>query len=395
MCIILYIVLYFIAPLIANFYKRPDLILIIRVLSMTLIISGLKNVQQAYVSRNMLFKKFFYSTLGGTVGAAIFGIVLAYKGFGVWALVIQQIFNVFVDTLILWITVKWRPIKKFSFTRLKELFKYGWKLLVSSLLDTGYNELRQLIIGKRYTSSSLAYYNKGDQFPKLIVTNINTSIDSVLLPSLSSEQDNKEKVRNMTRRAIKTSVFIMAPLMLGLAAISNNVVKLLLTEKWLPCVPYMCVFCVTYMFWPIHTANLNAIKAMGRSDLFLRLEVIKKIIGILLILITMNISVWAMCLSLLVSCITSQMINAWPNIKLLGYGYLQQLKDIIPSILLAVFMAGIVFVVGQIKIPTIIVFIVQIIIGAAVYIIGAKIFKMESYSYILDKIKLKKHKLKR
>ncbi len=385
-CIVLYCGMFLASPMISNFYNKPNLVPIVRVLSLTLVISGIKNVQQAYVSKNMMFKRFFFATLGGTLGAAILGITMAYLGFGVWALVAQQLFNSTVDTIILWITVKWRPINKFSFKRLKALFGYGWKLLISALLDTGYNELRQLIVGKLYSSSDLAYYNKGDQFPRLIITNINTSIDSVLLPSMSSVQDNKEKIRNMTRRSIKTSVFIMAPLMLGLVAISDKVVLLLLTEKWLPCVPFLCVFCITYIFYPIHTANLNAIKAMGRSDLFLKLEIIKKIVGIIAILITMNISVWAMCLSLLVTSVLCQVINAWPNNKLLNYNFFEQLKDILPSIGMAMIMFISVIAINLINIPILISVVLQILIGGIIYILLAKLLKIEAYNYLANVI---------
>ena len=385
-CIVLYCGMFLASPIISNFYDKPDLVPIVRVLSLTLIISGVKNIQQAYVSKNMMFKRFFFATLGGTLGAAILGITMAYLGFGVWALVAQQLFNSTVDTIILWITVKWRPINKFSFKRLKTLFGYGWKLLISALLDTSYNELRQLIVGKLYSSSDLAYYNKGDQFPRLIITNINTSIDSVLLPSMSSVQDNKEKIRNMTRRSIKTSVFIMAPLMLGLVAISDKVVLLLLTEKWLPCVPFLCVFCITYIFYPIHTANLNAIKAMGRSDLFLKLEIIKKIVGIIAILITMNISVWAMCLSLLVTSVLCQIINAWPNNKLLNYNFFEQLKDIFPSIGMAMIMFTSVTAINLINIPILISAVLQILIGGIIYILLAKLLKIETFNYLANVI---------
>ncbi len=342
----------------------------------------------------MIFKKFFFSTLIGTVGAAVIGIIMALRGFGVWALVTQQLFNLFMDTLVLWITVKWRPKLMFSFKRLKVLFSFGWKLLVSSLLETVYTDIRQLIIGKMYSAADLAYYNKAKQFPNLIVTNINTSIDSVLLPTMSNVQDNKEKVKNITRKSIKTSIFIMAPLMMGLAFASKNVVNLLLTEKWLPCVPYLSIYCIIFMVYPIHTANLNAIKAMGRSDLFLKLEVIKKVIGFVLLLSTMWISVWAMAISLLVSSIASQIINAWPNKKLLGYSYIDQLKDIVPSILLAVFMGVIVYLYNFMNLTTIITLILQIITGALIYILGAKILKLDVYNFILDIIKgfLKKRK---
>lgn len=387
MCIVLYIIVFLGAPLIANFYKNDSLVNLVRVLGLTIIISGIKNIQQAYVSRNLIFKKFFFATLVGTIGAAVIGIVMALKGFGVWALVAQQLFNLTIDTIVLWITVKWRPKKMFSFKRLKEMFSYGWKLLVSALLDTTYENIRQLIIGKIYSPSDLAYYNKGKQFPNLIVTNINTSIDSVLLPTMSSEQDDKQRVRKMTRRAIKTSIFIMAPLMMGLAFTANNIITLLLTEKWLECVPYMFIFCITFMFYPIHTANLNAIKAMGRSDLFLKLEIIKKIIGVILLICTMKISVMAMAISLLISGLLGQIINSWPNKKLLNYSYFEQLKDIIPSILLALFMGIIVYMIGMSNMPILLELVIQVIIGAIIYILGAKILKIDSFDYLLSLLK--------
>ena len=204
-CLILYLGMFSAAPFIADFYGDVTLVPVIRILSLTIVISGVKGIQQAYVSRNMLFKRFFFSTIGGTIFSAVLGIAMAYAGFGIWALVAQQLSNTFIDTLILWITVRWRPTKSFSWTRLKYLLSFGWKLLVSSLLDTAYNNLRNLIIGKMYSSSDLAFYNQGDKFPKVIVTNINASIDSVLLPTMSSAQDDKERVKQMTRRAIKTS----------------------------------------------------------------------------------------------------------------------------------------------------------------------------------------------
>lgn len=391
-CIIIYLIIFFIAPLIAKFYNNEQLTAITRVLGITILISGVKNVQQAYVSKKLIFKKFFFATLAGTIGAGILGIVLARNGYGVWALVVQQLFNLTVDTIILWITVEWRPKKVFSFDRLKMMFSYGWKLLASSVLDTVYNNIRQLIIGKLYSSSDLAFYNKGKQLPELIVNNVNTSIDSVLLPTMSEKQEHKEIVKTMTRRAIKTSVFIMAPLMIGLASTSNNVIKILLTDKWLPTVPYLCIFCISFMFYPIHTANLNAIKAMGRSDLFLKLEIMKKIVGMVLLLITMKISVMAMAVSLFVSGIFSQIINAWPNKDLLGYSYLEQLKDIMPNILLAVFMGIIVYFINFLHTPTIITLLVQIIFGAIIYIKGAKLLKIDSFEYVINIIKNYKNK---
>lgn len=391
-CLILYIGMFIASPFIAKFYKDISLTPIIRVISLTIVMSGVKGIQQSYVSRNMLFKKFFFATLGGTLFSAVLGIGMAYAGFGVWSIVAQQLSNTAIDTLILWITVDWRPKRMFSWQRLKSLLSYGWKLLVSSLLDTIYNNLRNLIIGKIYTSSDLAYYNQGDKFPKVIVMNINASIDSVLLPSMSGEQENKERVKSMTRRAIKTSTYIMAPLMMGLLFCAEPIVRLLLTDKWLPCVPYLRIFCFTYMFWPIHTANLNAIKAMGRSDLFLKLEIIKKVVGLILLFITMRISVMAMAYSLIFSGILSQIINSWPNWKLLNYNYLEQLRDILPSICISVFMGVCVYFIGFLSLPTLLQLIIQVIVGAIIYIVASIVLKLEEFNYLFGMIKSFKKK---
>lgn len=383
-CIVLYVGLFAAAPFIAKFYENNDLVSIIRVIGLTIVVSGVKGIQQSYVSRNLLFKRFFFSSLGGTIFSAILGIGMAYAGAGIWALVVQQLSNNMIDTAILWITVKWRPKLQFSWDRLKGLLSYGWKLLLSSLLDTMYNNLRSLIIGKIYTSSDLAYYNQGDKFPNVIVSNINTSIDSVLLPTLSSVQDNRQRVKEMTRRAMKTSVYVMAPLMMGLAFCATPIVRLVLTDKWLPCVPFLQVFCITYMFWPVHTANLNAIKALGRSDLFLKLEIVKKIVGLIALFATMNISVKAMAYSLLIISVLGQIINSWPNRKLLDYGYLEQLWDILPGIILAVCMGACVYCVCFFRLSDVLTLCIQIPLGMIIYILLSKILKMESYIYIID-----------
>lgn len=387
MCTVLYLLLFFTAPLIALFYEEPVLTPIVRVLGLTLIVSGLKNVQQAYVSKNMLFKKFFFSTIGATIASAVVGITMAINGFGVWALVVQNLFNLMVGTIILWFTVKWRPKLLFSFERLKGLFSFGWKLLVSKLIDTLYNDIRQIIIGKKYSTEDLAYYNKGQQLPKLMVTNINSSIDSVLFPTMAKQQSNNEVVKSITRRAIKISSFIMWPVMVGLSVCAEPLIRLLLTEKWMFCVPYLRIFCFTYAFYPIHTANLNAIKAMGKSDIFLKLEIIKKSIGIALLLSSMWFGVMAMAYSLLISTIASSFINAFPNRKLLNYNYFEQIKDISPSIILSAAMGVAVYCITFIGLPDVITLLIQVALGVLVYVVGAKVFKFESFLYLLNILK--------
>ena len=396
MCTLLYLIMFIAAPFIAVFYDMPELTPVVRVLSLMLIISGMKNVQQAYVSRHMMFRLFFFSTLGGTITAAVVGIAMAYLGFGVWALVAQMLVNAAADTTILWITLKWRPKMIFSMTRLKGLFSYGWKLLISAILDTVYNELRQLIIGKMYTKSDLAQFNQGQKFPQFIVNNINTSIDSVLLPTMSNAQDDPATVRNMTRRAIKTSTYLIMPFMVGLAVCAEPAVRLIITDKWLPCVPFLRMFCFSYAFYPIHTANLNAIKAMGRSDLFLILEILKKIVGLVAILSTMWISVMAMAYSMFFTSVICQMINAWPNKKLLGYSYLNQFMDMLPQIGMSLGMGAIVYSVQFLGLSDILTLCIQIPLGVFIYLALSKTFRVESYTYVIDTVKgfLSKHKAK-
>ena len=271
--VFLYIVIFFSAPFIAGYFEDSDLVQILRVLSLSLIIGAVNSIQDAFVSRNMMFKKLFYSSLGAVLVSGTIGIVAAYAGLGVWALVIQNILSQVTTTIILWFTIKWRPILKFSFERIKTLFSFGSKLLASSLLYTLYVDFRTLIIGKMYTSSSLGYYNRGQQIPSALVGSLNGSIQAVLFPTMSTLQDDKDGLKRAIRRSVKTSTFLIFPMMFGLAAVSEPVVKILLGTKWLPAVPFLQIFCLYYAFNPVHSAKQEAIKAIGRSDILLKWKV--------------------------------------------------------------------------------------------------------------------------
>ena len=386
-CVALYALIFFAAPGIAAFYEMPDIVPYIRVLSITILVSGLKNVQQAYVSRHMIFKKFFFSTLGGTIAAGVIGVIMALRGAGVWALVAQQVINVTIDTCILWITVRWRPKAVFSWERLKRLYSFGWKLLASALLDTVYRELNSLVIGKLYSSSDLAYFNQADKFPKLIITNINTSIDSVLLPTLSDVQDEKEQLKALTSGAIKLSCFILTPVMIGMAAVAEPMVRIVLTDKWLPCANMLRIFCFIYLMYPIHTANLNAIKAVGRSDIFLRLEIIKKVVGLVILAVSMWFGVEAMAWSFLLSGVVSLMINAWPNKELLGYGYREQLRDVLPALMSSAVMGILVYMIGKALGSSLPVLVLQVLAGAVIYVAETRLFMPEAWRFAVDGVK--------
>lgn len=387
--VLLYGILFLCAPYIAKFYGIEELSLILRVLGIRIVIASVNTIQQAYVSRNMMFRRFFWSTLFGTLVSGVIGVWMAYSGWGVWALVAQYLTNTIIDTLVLWFTVRWRPIFKCSLKRAKVLFAYGWKLLVSALLDTGYRQLRNLIIGKKYTTSDLAYYNQGDKYPNLIVVNVNASISSVLFPAMSKYQEYPEKIKDMTRKAIQTSAYIMWPMMVGLAVVAEPLVRFFLTDKWLPCVPYLRIFCLTYGLWPIHTANLQAINAIGRSDLFLKIEIIKKSIGLVVLILSVQISPLAMAWSLIVTDCIATFINAAPNIKLLNYKYSEQLRDLMQPFCMSLLMAAVIYPICLLKLPDILIIVLQVLVGVLLYIFESIIFKHPGFIYLRNMIKSK------
>lgn len=396
-CLALYLLAFCAAPAVAAFYENPELTAIFRVLSLTIVISGVKNVQQAYVSRNLLFKRFFFATLGGTVGSAVIGIWMAWRGFGVWALVTQTLFNTAIDTLILWLTVRWRPRRMFSLRRLRRLFSFGGRLLVTSLLSTAYSNFRQLVIGKLYTAEDLAYYSKGGSFPNVFAQLVSGSLGSVLLPAMSPEQENRERLRDMVRRSIQTVSYITTPLLMGLAVCAEPVVRLLLTEKWLPCVPYVRIFCVLCAIAPIHSANVNAIEALGRADVMLKLNLIEMAAGVAVLLATMWGGPLWIGLGQIVNSLITLLLNARANRRLLGYAYGQQLHDILPAFALSAVMGLCVWPVGLLGLGDWATLAIQVPLGAAVYLLASKLCRVDSFTFLWDTLRqlLREQKAKR
>lgn len=387
MSIFMYIILYCSSPLIAHFYKQEQLINVLRVLGLVIIIAGLKSVQNAYVAKKMIFKKFFICTLLGTIFSAILGIIMAYNNYGVWALVTQQLANTMIDTIMLWIFVKWRPKLQFSFKRLKKLFDFAWKLLVSGLIETIYSQLNGLVIGKVYTSKSLAYYNKANQIPSLVMNNVNNSISSVMFSVMSNEQDDIKSIKKILKKSIILSSFILMPLLVGLAAIAKTLIIVLLTEKWIFSVRYMQILCFAYALYPIHINNLEVLKALGRSDLFLKLEILKKVFGVLLMVISIPFGVFAMVISVLINSIISAIINAFPLKKILKYGFIEQLIDIFPIIMISIVMGISVIIIGYIDgINIILKLIIQIVMGVIIYGILAFVFMRKELDEVINSI---------
>lgn len=381
---ILYCSVYFIAPLIAHYFDQPMFIPLLRVLAITFFIVAINAVQNAYISKQFAFKKLFLSSLTAALISVTVSIVLAYNDFGIWALVVQHLLNQSILTIVLSIIIGWRPKWIFSIRRLRMLYSFSWKLFVSSFIDTLYVNIQNIIIGKLFNPKVLGYFNRGEQIPSLIVNNVNGSIQSVMLPALANEQDNLLKMKSLMRRAIVTSSFIIFPMMVGLAVIAEPLILILLSEKWLPAVPFLQIFCGIYAFWPIHTTNLQAINALGRSDIYLKLEIIKKCLGIVILFFCIPYGVYSICLGILGMSILGTLINAAPNRALFNYSVREQAKDIFPSLLLSFAMGVIIYSINLLAFTALQTMLLQIVMGIIVYIGLAWIFRLECFNYLLE-----------
>ncbi len=385
--LIFYCILFLVAPSIAEFYSQPLIIPVLRVLGLTLFFGAINTIQNAVIVRNFQFRKLFISSFGAILLSGVVGITMAYAGCGVWALVGQQLTSIIALCNIMWFTVKWRPKLLFSFTRVKELFAFSWKLLASGLIEIMYSNLSSLIIGKLYPASMLGYYTKGKELPYYLVSNIDSSIQAVMFPAFAKNQDNRPLVKQIMRRALITSSFLIFPTMASLAAIAEPLIKLLLTEKWLICVPFLQIFCAVYALWPIHTTNLQAINALGRSDIILKLEIIKKAVGLSMLAVTIPIGIYAMALGMIVTGIIGTIINSYPNKLLLDYSFTEQWKDLIPSFTLSLIMFGFAYSILFLDLSIWVTLILQLTTGVIVYAGLAWLFRLESLAYIVDTAK--------
>ncbi len=389
--VIIYVLFFFSAPLIATAYKMPEIVAPFRVLALVLFPGAINSIQIAKVSRKLDFKKIFYSNIGAILLSGVVGIVMAYMNLGLWALVVQYILNIAIAAFIMLFSVKWRPRFICNLKRVKTLFSFGWKLLVSGLIDTLYQDIRSLVIGLKYNSSTLGFYNRGKQFPQFLVNAINGAVQSVMLPVMAKDQDDTAKVKELMRTSITICSYIMFPIMAGLAGVATPLVKILLTDKWLPCVPYLQIYCFTFAFNPVHTCNLQAINAMGRSDMFLKLEIIKKSYGMVALAIALIFfdSPVAIATTGVFTTFLSCFVNAHPNKKIVGYSYIEQMKDILPSFLVSLIMFVCVLLIGALPLSTYLVMALQILCGMVIYIGVSAITKLQPFMFLLQLVKSK------
>lgn len=386
---ILYVIVFFCAPLLADLYGKQELIPIFRIMGLMLFVSAVKSVLSAYISNNLQFKKFFYSTIVGTVVSAIVGIAMAVGGCGVWALIAQEMTNNVIDTIFLFCSTRLKPRLTFSVKRFKALFAYGWKVFLNSLINVVYNQISPLIVGLKFTTVDLAYYNKGSSFPNLINVTIGDTVAEVLFPVMSKVQDETEDVLNITRRYIKALSYILFPVMIGFFAVADSFVSVLLTEKWLPAVPYVRIFCLAYLFNLVGAGNLQALRAIGRSDLALMVEVVKKTIFFLVITAFTLFSrdPVIMAISSVVCAAVSLVVDTYPNRKVLGYRYGLQLRDLLPNLTIALVMGGLVMLLDRWQTSDAVLLLAQILTGCVCYVALSILTRNESFYYLLDFLK--------
>ena len=362
-----------------------------RVLALRIPLAAINSVQHAYVQKQLLFKKFFFRTLIGTIISAFVGIFMAYSGFGAWAIVGQYLTNSLCDTIILWCTIGWHPRLLMDFQRLKKLIDFGWKMLCSDLVHVIYNRLTTFFIGTSYSTADLAYYEQGQKIPGIIETNIDTTINSVLFPVMAAEQDDLDRIKYMVRKSIVTSGCIICPMMTGIAVLSDQIILFVYGKKWLPATIFMVIACFKLTLEPIQTANLQAVKAIGRSDLFFKMEVVKKLFGVIVIIIGVRISVLATAIASACQFIFSAVINGTVNSKLFNYRAHEQIKDIFINMGLSLLMGGIVYITKRVlPFNLILNIIIEILLGVSSYVVLIGIFNRPQLAFLVELVRERK-----
>lgn len=384
-----YILLFLCSPFIADFYNQPILSPIVKISGLTVLINSLCIVQQAQFTIRIDFKTQAKVTLTSTVISGIIGILLAYLGYGVWALVWQGVTGSFMRMILFWIFSKWRPRESFSRDSFHYLFGYGSKLLASGLLDTTYNNIYPIVIGKFYSPAQLGNFSRAQGWASLPSSNITGILQRVTFPVLTEMQDDDERLATNYRKLLRLSAFVVFPLMMLLAAIASPLVRVVITSKWDACVPYLQIICFAMMWYPIHAINLNLLQVKGRSDLFLRLEIIKKVVGVSVMCVTIPLGVTAMCFGMVFTSINALFINTYYTGKLINVGYLTQMKDLLPIIFISLLVGACAYASTWLFSTEWIKLFVAVVIGGIMYLILSNFFAKDEYVEVMNVIKRK------
>jgi teichuronic acid exporter len=388
--VICYFILFFTAPLIAVFYNAPVLTQLTKVMALNLLFNSLAVVQRAKLTIKVDFKTQAKASFTAVVVSGVVGVILAYKGAGVWSLAAQSVINTCLNVLLLWILTGWHPLLQYSWVSFKSLFSFGSKLLLSGLLDTVYKNLYTIVIGKKFKAADLGYYTRADQFCQFPSSNLTGILQRVTFPILSDLQDNDEQLKQLYRKYLRLSAYCIFPLMMGLAAVGKPFILLLLTDKWSGIVPFLQILCFSYMWYPVHAINLNLLQVKGRSDLFLRLEIIKKIIGVIILCITLPLGILQMCIGSVISSFTSLFINTYYTGKILHINFFTQMKDLFPSFCYSVSMFVLVFFTVNLIKQNILALTVGIVLGFTYYVLISILTKSVDFTTLLLFLKIKK-----
>lgn len=400
---LLYGLIWITAPVSARFFGDMEIAPMLRLLSLILFFGAVTSVETAIIARRMDFKAQCAATMAADILSGLIGIGLAYKGYGTWALIWQQLIKNFVLMALLMLLIGWRPMLCLRRDRLRSLFSYGWKVLVSGLIDTIYNNIYTPVISKLYSPVMVGYYSRGNQFPQIIANSVGQTMQSVMLPAFSGLQDKREELKSLLQDTIRLSCFLMFPMMTGLAAISVDLVGLLLGEAWLPAAPMLSLCCMSYAAWAMHVSNIQAINACGRSDIYLKLEIIKKILGLLVLIFSFPYGITVMILMKALSDIICTFINGAPNAKLLGYGPLKQWRDVLPELILSAVMGAAVFMLGQYirgldslfglygTFKSILSLTLQVLLGIVIYLPGAWVMRFKSLRLLMTYLRGRSH----
>ncbi len=387
--LILYALVFFLAPILADFYEFEILTPVLRIMALRIPIASLNAVQHADLVRRLEFKKFFLSTLASAIISAIVGVTMAYTGFGIWALAAQYLVSAVVDTVVLMFVCSWRPGIKVAWKESLGLLYFGFKMLAAALIKNVYSEISGLIVGKKFSVESLAYYSKGKQFPNIIVVNLNSSLSRVLFSAMSKFQDDRERIKSMLRRSLKINIFIVCPIMVGMFICSDSIIRILLTDAWIESIPYLQLFCIVFLLKSIHNVYYQAFNSIGNSGLTLRIELISTIFGVSALLVSVFVlqNIYMVVISICLECLLSIILCSFAARKQLSYLLREQLRDILPLLLISGLMGAVVWLVGLPISNLFIQLIVKIVVGIFVYVALSKLMKIDSLSYLINILK--------
>lgn len=380
----LYTLLFFFAPAFAAYYENPILTGLVRVSGLTLLISGVKSLQYAYVAKRLEFKKFFFATIGGTIFSGILGVTMALLGFGAWALVVQGVVNHLIDSAILWFVIDWRPKVEFSNALFRKHFSFGWKILLYKIVYNISNSVRQLAIGKKYSAEDLSFYNRGKTYPNMVGQNITNSVNSVMYPVLAKTQDDTDRFNEILAKSYRINAFIMLPICAGLFCVADSFIHLLIGAKWLPCVPYIRIFCVVVFFNSVEAIFSNGPMALGKSTASMALGILECVFSIVLLVFAIPMGVMAIGYSMVVASVLNCLIYFIYLKKLSGFKVGRCFAKSVDSLLATVLMGAVVLALGLLPLPYYALFFIQILGGVGAYYLFSRLIKNDALDYCLS-----------